>query len=370
MNILLLSSTNNVKNGCGNITHELCSFLKGKIDFTLLLPKKEPRYSYTNYKVEYVLPDYIFDMKTPKVLDYIRFNYKPEKEVDIVHSLFEVPYAFLGARLAKKYHKPLIVGTQGTYAIKPLFMWPERYVLQYAYNSANLITAPSKFTRDHIVKFSGTTTPIKILHNGVNFERFQENVDIGHFQSRYKGKHILLTVGSIKDRKGQDIVIKALGILKRHRNDFHYICIGSGHFIDTYKALARDEGVGDDVSFLGEIQGQDLVRYFKLADIYVHTPRVSDWNFEGFGIVYLEASACAKPIIAADAGGIRDAVIDGKTGLVVPENDPSATAEAIGNLLDDPDLRNSFGSAGLLYAREHDWSFIAQKFLDMYTDLV
>ena len=70
------------------------------------------------------------------------------------------------------------------------------------------------------------------------------------------------------------------------------------------------------VEFAGRKSGDELVSYFQLCDIYVHTPKVVDLKFEGFGIVYLEASACGKPIVATDAGGVRDAVIDGETGLI------------------------------------------------------
>lgn len=364
MKILILSSTNNIKNGYGNVTHELCSFLNGGIDFKLLLPKNEKRYDYTSYPTEYILPEYIFDVKTPKILEYIKFNYKTD--ADILHSLFEAPYAFIGARLSRKLRKPFIVGTQGTYAIKPLFMWPEKYILKYIYNTAKIITAPSDFTRDNIIKFSKTKTPIEVIHNGVNFERFQKLFDLTDLKLAYGNKKILLTVGGLKSRKGQDIVIKALGILKKRRNDFHYLCIGSGKLLIGLENLTSENNLKENVSFLGEVIGENLVKYYKLCDIYVHTPRVVDWNFEGFGIVYLEASACRKPIIAADAGGIRNAVIQGKTGLIVPEEDPVSTARAINKLLDSSDLRRELGNNGWQYAKENDWFVIGQKFINLY----
>lgn len=368
MSLLLLSSTNNVKNGYGNITHELCSFLNGKIDFKLLLPKSEERYEYTSYPTDYVLPDYIFSAKTPKIIDYLRFAYKTD--ADLIHSLFEVPYAYLGARLAKEHKKPFIVGTQGTYAIRPLFMWPEKYILKSIYASAKVITAPSHFTKENIIRYSKTNTPIEIIHNGVHFERFQKDYDLRDLKTKYDGKKILLTVGGLKLRKGQDIVIKALGLLKKTRRDFHYICIGAGNYSEVFKNLCVQEGLEEHVSFLGEMEGEELVKYYKLCSIYIHTPRLIDWNFEGFGIVYLEASACGKPIIAADSGGIRNAVLDGETGLIVPEEDPQATAEAIARLLDTPDLLNSLGENGQSYAQKNDWSKIGQEFLDLYKKLL
>ncbi len=367
MKILLLSSTNNIHNGYGNITHEMCSFLNEKVDFKLLLPENEQRYDYTNYPTEYVLPKYIFNVKTPGILDYLRFSYKTD--ADIIHSFFEVPYAFLGARLAKKNHKPFIVGTQGTYAIRPLFMWPERYILKHIYNAAKIITTPSQFTKENIIKYSGTKSPVEMIHNGVNFERFQEDFNTTELRHVYGDKKILLTVGGLKPRKGQDVVIEALGILKKKRSDFHYVCAGSGKFLMHLKDLVRQKNLNNNVSFLGELDGKNLVKYYKLCDIYIHTPRVIDWNFEGFGIVYLEASACRKPIIAADSGGIRDAVIADKTGLIVPENDPISTAQAIERLLDSTELGEQLGNNGWQYAKEHDWAIIGEKFINLYKKL-
>src|SRR5882724_1283102 len=121
MKIILISNTNNIKNGGGNMTHELCMALQSKGDITLLLPKNAERYDYVTYHVEYVLPEYIFDMKTPKIFDYLFFKYPGKFDFDIVHSIFEFPYALIGARLGRKHRVPFIIGTQGTYAVKPLF---------------------------------------------------------------------------------------------------------------------------------------------------------------------------------------------------------------------------------------------------------
>lgn len=367
MNILLLSPTNNVKNGWGNITHEFCSFLSGKVGFTLLLPKNEPRYPYASYKINYVLPDYIPTFRSKKIFEYLNFKYEVGESV--IHSLVEFPYAWLGARLATKYKIPLIINALGTYAVRPLLKWPDKYFAEWAYNKAKIITAPSFFTRDAILKFSGTKTPIRVINEGVNFSRFQEEVNLTELKNLYGNKKVLLTVGGLKLRKGQDLVIRALAKLKKHRDDFHYCIVGKGGIEGYLRSIVKEERLESDVSFLGEIEGGELVKYFQLCDIYVHTPRLLDWNFEGFGIVYLEASACGKPIVATDSGGIRNAVIDGKTGIIVPENDIAQIAQAIEKLLNDAGLRQRLGENGQDYARENDWSKIGQIFLDLYAEI-
>ncbi len=373
MKILLISSSNNVENGGGNLTHEYCRYLKSRgIDFILLLPKKEPRYDYVDYPVDYVLPEYIFNTRTKKVIDYLRFSYPTD--ADIVHSILEFPYGLIGAKLARKYKKPFIVGTQGTYAIRPLLQQPDRYFTAWMYRTARVITAPSAFTADSIKKFINLKTPIKIIHNGVNFKRFDVSANTKPILERYGNKKLLLTVGGLKPRKGQDIVLEALAILKKDRDDFHYLIVGPDEKRSAYfgelQRIIKEHNLEKQVTFVGAVLGSELINYFHAAFIYVHTPRLVNWNFEGFGIVYLEASACKKPIVAADSGGIRDAVVDGETGLVVPENDPTMTAKAIAKLLDDPSLADRLGQAGYEYAKKHDWPKIGDQYLELYKSLL
>ncbi len=370
MKILLFSSTNNVRNGYGNITHELCMYLAQSHEILLLLPESERANGPMPYPVHYVLPPYIFDVRTPKAWKYLTFSFPLMKEYDIVHSLFEFPYAFIAARLARHFHKPLIIGTQGTYAIRPLFSWPEGWALRWAYNQAQCITAPSAFTRDAIVRYAHPRVPVRVMHNGVNFERFQHPTTATSLRAKWPGKKILLTVGGLKPRKGHDIVIRALGTLAGSRDDFQYVIVGGGKLRRSLEVLAQQEGIAERVSFMGEVIGEDLVAYFQACDVYVHTPIMVDWQFEGFGIVYLEASACAKPIIAADSGGVRDAVVEGKTGLIVPESDVSATASAIERILNDPVLAKALGEQGREYARAHAWSHIGSHFAELYEEVI
>ena len=374
MKLLLISSTNNVRNGYGNFTHEYCRALKAKgISFKLLLPVDEPRYEYTDYPVEYILPPYIFNVKTKKIFKYLTFSYSTN--ADIIHSLFEFPYALIAAKIARQNKRPLIIGGQGTYAVKPLFDFWDRLFLVWSYNTAKRIVTSSYFTKNTLEKFKTITTPIGVIHNGVNLRRFNVKVDIASIQAKYPGKKILLTTGVLKPRKGHDVVIKALGQLKKKRDDFHYVIVGPDDEKDrdTYKVGLRESikelSLESDVTFTGSLPDEELVRYFHACYLFVHTPRIIHWNFEGFGIVYLEASACKKPIVAGDSGGIRDAVVDGKTGIVVPENNPEATALALETLLNDEKLASKMGESGYEYAHEHDWKHIAEQYLSLYNEL-
>ncbi len=368
MKILLLSSSNNIQSGIGNLTHELCMFLKGKVDFTLLLPIDEKKYPYTSYKVEYVLPTYIFSVRTPKFFKYLFFKYKTD--ADVIHSIFEFPYAIIANKISRQNNKPLLIGLAGTYAVKPLFHFPDGYFLKRAYNQSAYLTAISKFTADAVKKYSHTKTPIEIIHCPVNFERFSRTQDISKLQEKYKNKKVLITVGALKPRKGHNIILQALAKLKKERGDFHYIIIGNNEkrnqYMNNLNEIIEKENLKENVTFAGLISDQDLPKYFQLCDIYAHTPVMSNWNFEGFGIVYLEAGAAKKPIVASNSGGTLDAVVSNKTGLVVPEGDIEATYTAIKKLFDDPVFAKSLGESGYEYAKKHTWNNIGTKFIELY----
>ncbi len=228
---------------------------------------------------------------------------------------------------------------------------------------------PSTFTKSKILEYAHTTYPISIIHNGVNFSRFNQDVDESSIRAKYPGKKILITVGGPKKRKGQDIVIRAMPKVIAEYPDVVYLVIGGQPTGDDRKnmiELAQGLGVGEQVVFTGQVNDEDIIKYFRACDVYVHTPRVSNLNFEGFGIVYIEAGACGKPSVATDSGGIRDAVVENKTGLIAPDEDSDTVARHIVTLLKDDTLRSQMGERAKEYAREHDWSIIAEQYIERY----
>ncbi len=371
MHIALFSSTADVKNGYGNITVEMCRALKALgVEFTLFLPEAEKKF-HAQYIPEistvFSLPPYIFELKNPKSLLY--FKNIDLSGYDIVHSILDFPYCVLAARLAKKYKKPFMMGSQGTYGVVPLLRFPDRLALEFAYSQAKKIIVPSEYTKDVILKHTKKHYEIDVVHNGVNFERFAAPCDASAIRAAYPGKTIFLTVGGLKERKGQDLVIESLAIVKKSYKDFIYILVGAGEFRSVLEAKAKECGVSDQVVFAGSQDSSALVTYFHACDVYVHTPKVVHYNFEGFGIVYLEAGACGKPSVATNSGGVADAVIDGETGIILQDGDTEGVAGALLELSTNAVLRKKMGESGQAYAKGHDWSLIARRYLGYYREV-
>lgn len=373
MKVEIISASMNPTNGWGNITYELCSGLSKECEITLYIPKKEENFAKkVDYEVRAILPDPVFSARTLNflkiLLSAIRIKYKG----DIIHSLFSFPYAITAAIAAKIHRKPLIIGVQGTYGVKPLNQQPDRFLLSWAYKSAKLVHCASKYTEKRIREASGINNTC-VIPNAVNFERFAKRVNISDLEKKFKSgnEKIILSVGALKPRKGYDIMINAFKIVKDHVPNVKYLIIGDGHWKNELYKLVKELKLEKDIYFLGAKNGDELVKYYHLCDIYAHTPVNVNDMFEGFGIVYLEAGACGKPVVASNSGGVPDAVADGVTGLLVYERDVKATAETLIKVLIDEELARNLGENGKRRAKELSWdNYVKKRILKIYENIM
>jgi phosphatidylinositol alpha-1,6-mannosyltransferase len=201
--------------------------------------------------------------------------------------------------------------------------------------------------------------------NGVDVERFTPGPKDQELTERFGlgEKKVLLTVGRVEKRKGHDMVIQALPEILREIPETVYMVVGVGSDLNRIKSLARELNVTDQVIFVGRVSDEDLPRYYNTADIFVMPNRTLDNNdTEGFGLVFLEANACSKPVVGGNAGGVPDAIVDGETGILVDGKSIKAVAIAVINLLKNENLVFQIGESGRKRALTFDWKKKAQEF--------
>ncbi|HJS29264.1 MAG TPA: glycosyltransferase family 4 protein, partial [Anaerolineales bacterium] len=177
----------------------------------------------------------------------------------------------------------------------------------------------------------------------------------------------LLTVSRLVSRKGIDTVLHALPALLEEFPGLRYCIGGQGSERDSLEALARQLGVREAVDFLGFVPEEALPDLYRSASIFVMPTReeVEEASVEGFGIVYLEASASGLPVVAASSGGAVEAVRHGETGLLIPPDDPAQLREALGRLLRDPELRHRMGRNGRRWVEEEmNWDRAARQLME------
>jgi phosphatidyl-myo-inositol dimannoside synthase len=222
---------------------------------------------------------------------------------------------------------------------------------------AAVLMANSTWTRDLALQvlgelgIDGHAGRLRVVHLGTDPARFKPGIDPGDLRGRLElpddDTRWLLTVARLDPHKGVDTVIEALPAVVDRFPAVRYAVAGSGADRERLERLAHKSGVADRVRFLGGVSERDLPALYNLASVYVGVSRIADGiGVEGFGISLVEASACGRPIVAGNSGGIPDAVRDGETGFLVPPENPGALAAAIGGVLGDADLARRVGAAG------------------------
>ncbi|NUM56308.1 MAG: glycosyltransferase family 4 protein [Candidatus Hydrogenedentes bacterium] len=221
--------------------------------------------------------------------------------------------------------------------------------------NASHVIAISRFTRDLALSRGVVSGNLSVVCPCIDPKPFQ--IDDPAVVRRRFGmdeKRVLLTVCRLYARKGVDRVIEALPNVLAEFPDALYVVVGNGPDLPRLEALAARKGVAHAVRFVTDCGDDDLVRYYHACDVFLMISRYikEEADVEGFGIVYLEANACRKPVIAGNSGGVPDAVEDNVSGLLVDPESADEVAGAILRLFRDPAMAARLGQQG--YERLHN----------------
>jgi phosphatidylinositol alpha-1,6-mannosyltransferase len=224
-------------------------------------------------------------------------------------------------------------------------------LLRWALGRSLGVATNSNFTRDQVIALGIAENRVECVPPGTDLDRFQA-VDasaVCALRERLglKPGKVILTVGRFDERKGHDVVVRAMAGLTCQAPRLQYVIVGGGDSSHV-RAVAADRGVADRVHIVPFVAEADMGALYALCDVYVMVSRTDPGTHEveGFGIVYLEAAAAGKPSVAGSHGGCGDAVEHGVSGIVVDPTDVASVREAMGRLLLDPDLARTMGAAG------------------------
>jgi phosphatidylinositol alpha-1,6-mannosyltransferase len=236
-----------------------------------------------------------------------------------------------------------------------------------ALRKADGVVAVSRFTRAKLIDLGVEADRIALIPNGVDLERFTPGETDADLLDRYglRGKRVLLTVGRLEERKGHATALRALPRILQACPDIVYVIVGSGEGLPDLglEAMARDLGVAQHVVFAGPAPPERLPGFYRSCDLFVMPNHaLPNGDTEGFGLVFLEAAACGKPVVGGRDGGVPDAVVDGETGLLVDGASADEFAEAVVRVLSDPDLAARLGRNGIEHARTMTWEGAAKAF--------
>ncbi|MBC8492966.1 MAG: glycosyltransferase family 4 protein [Chloroflexi bacterium] len=284
---------------------------------------------------------------------------------DVIECWQPLPFGLIGLIFKVLYGIPYIVWSHGNDLSRPLRYPLGRRLLKLVMASAQLVVANSENTKQALLAIGTSSGKIRVLNPPVDTQRFRPDIAPSAITQKYdlEGKRVILTVARLVRVKGIDTVIKALpGVLEAVPNAI-YLVVGDGPLRAELGQLAEALEVNDRVVFVGAVDhlSDDLPRYYRACDVFVMTsrPLPQGRKMERFGMVYLEAGACGKPVVAGRSGGVEEAVEDGVTGLLVDPLDVNEIAGAIVRVLENEELARRLGENGRKRAaKQPDWDLL------------
>lgn len=241
----------------------------------------------------------------------------------------------------------------------------DKVVAHWLLGNADLMLGNSRFTVK-LIREAGYHGPLEVLHPGVDTTKFHPGVDTDVVRNKYglDGHQVILTVARLVSKKNVDGVLRTLPRVIEHVPNLLYLIAGDGEERERLESLCDELRLRPYVRFLGHIENSQLPVLYCASDLFIMPSYevIGTGDIETFGISFVEANACSKPVIAGRSGGMMDAVIDAKTGLLVDPYNVSEIAGAIIRLLTDQGLARRLGENGRRRVEnEFDWQVVGAK---------
>jgi len=277
-----------------------------------------------------------------------------------------LPLGTLALIYKKRKNIPYVIYVHGLDITLPQKFMRKKTLLKKIIANAQNIIANSYWTKDELIKLGAEREKVIVVHPGPNLKAEQarewKTKEIAE-RCELTGKKILLTVGRLVERKGHDLVIKALPKIIQAVPNVIYLIVGAGPQQKKLAGLVNQNNLGNYVQFIGSVAQADLASFYQICDAFIMPARqLPNGDVEGFGIVYLEANLFGKPVIGGRSGGVGEAVIDGQTGILVNPESVEEIAQAAIKLLTDQAYAERLGLQGLQRVEEEfDWQSQTEK---------
>jgi glycosyltransferase involved in cell wall biosynthesis len=229
-------------------------------------------------------------------------------------------------------------------------VWSAERLVPWVYRSVPFQVV-SRSTADDLADRGIDPAHIEVIPGGIDHALLRPSPDVSRFPTP-----TFAYVGRLKRYKGIDVVIRAMACLEGLGVDARLLVAGTGDDRERLESVARRAGVSSRVRFLGYISEEDKVELFRRAWSMVYpSPR------EGWGLTNIEAAACGTPAVASDAPGLRESVLDGRTGFLVPHEDVEAWADCLARLCNDTACREELGRGAIEHAARFSWDRTAAR---------
>ena len=288
---------------------------------------------------------------------------------DLIHCHWLIPQGFFCALIKFFRGTPYLLTAHGgdVYSFKGIPVIPN--LIKFALKRSTFCTVNSQATRNQVLKFSKNSS-IKVIPMGVDLKKFHPGNYNEKFKASFGEKNLLLLgVGRLADKKGFKYLIEAMPLILQEIPSAKLVIIGFGPQKARLENQIQQLELASSISLIGGKTGKELQDWFASADIFIGPSIITaDGDTEGQGVVFLEAMASGTAVIASDVGGIKDAVRDNISGLLVPEKNPQAISEKVLTLAKNNQLKEKLIQNALELVRsDYSGEQSSQKFLTLYT---
>jgi phosphatidylinositol alpha-1,6-mannosyltransferase len=233
-----------------------------------------------------------------------------------------------------------------------------------------LLTAVSHWSAARVRRAVRGRCPVELLPAGVDADTYHPAVDGRRVRERHGlgSAPVCVCISRLVPRKGQDRLVQAWPRVVARVPEARLLLVGGGPYERRLRRLAAASPVADRIHLAGEVAWEELPAHYAAGDVFAMPCRTrrGGLDVEGLGMVFLEAAACGRPVVAGTSGGAPEAVQDGVTGHVFDPRAPHVVAATIAGLLDDPARAAAMGAAGRAWVEQRwSWTTIATTFADL-----
>ena len=305
-------------------------------------------------------------LPTPRVARRISALIKAEK-ISVAAFGAAAPLGLLAPSMKRSGIVRIVALTHG-HEVWWAKVFPFNLLLRRIGTGVDSLTYLGEYTRQMISRpltQSAKSAMIKIAP-GIDTDHFSPKNSANLRQSlQLSQKKVIVCVARLVHRKGQDKLIDAMPSILESISNAHLLIVGQGPYQSKLVKRVKKLGLEESVTFVGRINYEKLPEYICVGDLFAmpSRSRFGGLEVEGLGIAYLEASACGLPVIAGSSGGAPDAVVDGKSGVVVNGTDITAIAKTVIKFLRDPEGSRQMGQFGRNWVVEKwRWEIWSQAF--------
>ena len=286
-------------------------------------------------------------------------------KVDLILGTGKHPVWF-AAFVSFFYRKPLVSIGHGT-EFTEITSKHDIFLNKKLYGKSDLLLSISEYTKKVIHEVGIRPKKIEVVYNSADNNVIKscdiESINSFKDNKNIKNRKIIVTVGSVSERKGQKVVIKALPKVITKIPNIIYVVAGIFKYKESYIKLIDETNTTNHVLFTGKVEKEELLLWLNAADCFIMTSLTDKGDYEGYGIAVVEAALCKKTSIVSDNAGLKEAVINNTTGIIVKENNIEETSDAIINLLSDDNLLKTLNDNAYNYALQNNtWTVKAKEY--------